>query len=90
MNTNTYNTPELANFTVNRDGLPDEDYLPAKVPVFTHFTAGLSAFGESIRLELALIAYDRIHGTQYRSIRKSLVSAKRNEAFEQRIGLVKR
>lgn len=87
MNTNTYNTSQLTNFTILRDGQVDPDFQPSITGrTVSHFTGIFTA----AILQLHLLAYDTLHGTHYRTIRNQLVDAKRNAQFEQRIGLIKK
>ena len=91
MNTNSYNQnilQKFPNFTVRVDGEVMEPERPsAFIQARTSLVSALSGMKEHVKLETALIVYDFIHKTHYRSIRHTLMAAKRNEAFEQKIGI---
>lgn len=48
----------------------------------------LAGIGANIKLETRMVVFDKLHGTNYREVRHSLVEKQRREKFEQSIGLV--
>lgn len=49
--------------------------------------SGLGRAIDNIKLEARMIAFDALHGTNYRQVRHALAAEKRNSAFEASIGL---
>lgn len=72
-------------FIVVRDGEIDKELsvIPKKPGLKEH----VSSLTAAINLQLEMIRYDLVHGTNYRKIRNDLVREKRNRAFEARIGI---
>lgn len=91
METHPYNQNILANFQVRIDGeLVTPERPSAYVRASQSLLQALHSTKEQMKLETALMAYDCLHRTHYRKIRKTLLAAKRNAEFEARIGLVKK
>lgn len=86
----TNTTETLTNFTVYRDNAPDPDFTPEAPTAATIVLNKLHSAIEQVKLETALIAFDALHKTNYRTIRHDLIAAKRNADWEARIGIVRR
>jgi hypothetical protein len=50
--------------------------------------ASLRGLGTNFKLEARMIAFDAVHGTNYRAIRHELIEQKKRAAFEASIGLI--
>jgi hypothetical protein len=50
--------------------------------------AGLGRVVDAAKLEVRMLAFDALHGTNYRAIRHDLVEKEKRARFEQSIGLV--
>lgn len=84
-------TNQLQNFIIVQDGEVVQDNTPTALQVARqHVQNSLSGTISNIKLNARMAAFDALHGTNYRQIRKDLVRQQKLEAFEQSIGLVKR
>lgn len=81
-------TQTIKNFTITQDG---EVLTPSAAEIARQtLIEGLGrAFGE-VKLQSRLIAFDTLHGTHYRQIRKDLVAEQKRRQFEASIGLTRR
>lgn len=80
---------QLENFVIMQDGEVTNAYDPSALDTArTAVFEGLSRVISHVRLETRMLAFDALHGTNYRAIRHNLVEQQKRERFEASIGLV--
>lgn len=85
---NEIQTNTLKNFVVTIDG--EEQKGPSELIRATQgFATALSKVNAQLKLEARMWAFDKRHGTNYRTIRHALIEKQRREQFEKSIGLVR-
>lgn len=76
---------------VTRDGHIDYTYMPQPATllesILSYFTASFTRLVREVVLQLRMLIYDTLHGSNYRHIRNSLVKQKREAEFIASIGL---
>lgn len=75
---------------ITYDGkLVEDTFTPSKLTTAReNAIASLVGLWGNIKLEARMIAFDKLHGTNYRQIRHELIEQKRRAAFEASIGLI--
>jgi len=78
------------NFTIMQDGeVVNAAYEPSRLELARESVLnGISRAIDHVKLETRMVAFDALHGTNYRTIRHELVEKQKRERFEASIGLV--
>lgn len=67
----------------------NDQYMPSRLELArAGVVNGIARAIDHVRLETRMVAFDALHGTNYRTIRHELVEQKRRAQFEKSIGLV--
>jgi len=77
---------------VTRDGQPDYEYMPVPPSPVEALQAAvadkLNQFTGHVVLQARMALFDRMHGTNYRHIRNTLVEQEKRRSFADSIGLI--
>lgn len=93
MNNKTQTPNNIINLAVYRDGELAAEYLPpvptALEQAASLVTGSIAKLAGKVVLEARMIAYDGIHGTNYRAIKHEVTRREREDKFISSIGLMR-